>query len=176
PTEDSRIPPAPPPRQAMTTDERLAAILPHLAALAAAGEPLDVALLLNGSQVRLTVAGQNAQADCQVHVPLSPTMKRIVEVLRAADRPLKGGAVAARAGKNYCGYFRTALTECVRRGVALLLDDGYWLADANRPAPTPQAGQVEGRAERPLTDDELAQRIAAARADKASRNGHTEDR
>ncbi len=116
----------------------LFSLMPHLAALLEAGEPVDVSLSICGASLRLTVlpAGSSAGpiglktktvVGDAPPPPLTPTMKLIVATLDKADRPLKGEAVARRSGKNYTGHFRTALAQLKERGVIALLEDGYSL-------------------------------------------------
>jgi hypothetical protein len=62
----------------------------------------------------------------------------ILSTLARAERPLKGGAIAARAGRRYHGYFRQCLSRLKRAGRIRLLADGYW--DAGRPVPDRGAG------------------------------------
>ncbi len=75
-----------------------------------------------------TEAGGEAEQRQEPELPLTPTMLIIVSVLKEADRPLKGEAVARRAGKNYTGHFRAALARLRERGIVLMLEAGYWLA------------------------------------------------
>jgi hypothetical protein len=100
--------------------------------------------------------------------PLTPTMRLIVGVLTGAERPLKGQAIARRAGKNYCGYFRTALARLSERGIIVVGPDGYEIGTGlpGQPAPTPDEEND------PLTEQQLAGRIAAARAERNSAAGH----
>jgi hypothetical protein len=58
---------------------------------------------------------------------LTPTEQAVVDVLASAASPLKGEAIARRAGKNYSGHFRGVLAVLLANGV-LIYEDGYWLA------------------------------------------------
>lgn len=120
----------------------LSSLLPHLAALLTTGESVDLSLSISGALLRLTVLPVGTAAIDAGHEedgagtspegalpPLTPTMKLIVATLDKADRPLKGEAVARRAGKNYTGHFRTVLRQLKDRKIVLLLDEGYWLAE-----------------------------------------------
>ncbi len=96
----------------------------------------------------------------------------IVEVLVNADGGLKGATIARRAGRAFSGAFRQALANMVKEGRLRLTEDGYELADDDEPTPEANGhGSRPGRKAAP-SDEELAQRIAAAKAEKASLNGH----
>lgn len=81
-------------------------------------------------------AGGQTDAD-QTDTPDRPagTRQRILDALAAAAGPLKGEAVARRAGKRYNGYFREVLAGMVRDGLLVRTDEGYRLPA--RPADTP---------------------------------------
>lgn len=66
----------------------------------------------------------------QTSRPPNPTEaeEAILAVLRRAERPLKGSAIASRAGKRYTGHFRESLARLTADGTLLHDEDGYRLA------------------------------------------------
>lgn len=61
--------------------------------------------------------------------PAADIASQILDVLGRADRPLKGRAIAARAGRPYSGQFRQKLSELKEAGDIRLTPEGYALAD-----------------------------------------------
>jgi hypothetical protein len=60
--------------------------------------------------------------------PRGPTLReRIVAVLEAAGKPLKGPAVARRCGVEPTGYFRSTIAAMVTRGTVAHGKLGYFL-------------------------------------------------
>jgi hypothetical protein len=60
--------------------------------------------------------------------------RAILDVLARAERPLKGSAIASRAGRRASSYFRETLTRLVRSGVLVKPPGGgYWLASRGAP-------------------------------------------
>jgi len=74
--------------------------------------------------------GQTGQTS-PVRRTLTRTMQAIVDVLRTAEAPLKGAAIARRARKTWNGHFRGVLAQMQTGDDPILIrvDDGYWLAD-----------------------------------------------
>jgi hypothetical protein len=96
----------------------------------------------------------------------SDTEEAIVAVLRRAEAPLKGSAVARRSGRKYNGHFRERLSRLVADGTLERDEDGYFLPEREE-APAPRAAEPQ------LGERELAARIAEARQAKAAEmNGH----
>ena len=66
--------------------------------------------------------------------PVQPEIARgILDVLRAAEKPLKGRTVAGRCKREFTSHFRTILSGLVKSGQVVLLPGGYWLAERDRP-------------------------------------------
>jgi hypothetical protein len=60
----------------------------------------------------------------------SETEDAILRVLARAEKPLKGTAIATRAGLSYSSHLREALAEMVRNGRLIRgPQGGYWPAD-----------------------------------------------
>lgn len=120
------------------------------------------------------VAGPEAGA-----VELSQREESILRVLARAERPLKGCTTATRAGLRYNSHFRDVMSELREKGLVIVdADRRYWSADKplpkgcdDKPSPHKPTFVPTGKGdEAPLTKDQLAERIAAARQAKA--NGH----
>jgi hypothetical protein len=52
---------------------------------------------------------------------------QILAVLAEADRPLKGQAIASRAGRKFNSHFKQTLAQLKRDGEVVLVADGYTL-------------------------------------------------
>lgn len=67
----------------------------------------------------------------------------VVQVLQRSSRPLKGAAIARRAGKPYTPHFRTVLSRLVKDGIVRKVSgSGYWLA--SRSMSEEMSGEREG--------------------------------
>ena len=65
---------------------------------------------------------------------LTPTAEAILRVLERAEKPLKGSAIASRAGLGYTPHFRSLLANLVEAGrVEKPASGGYW--PAGKPLP-----------------------------------------
>jgi hypothetical protein len=85
---------------------------------------------------RLTVHFTNGTLKLVLpHVTLQATAEpaggdvasQILAVLAEADRPLKGQAIAARAGRKFNSHFKQVLAQLKRDGEVVLVADGYTL-------------------------------------------------
>jgi hypothetical protein len=66
---------------------------------------------------------------------LSEMEETVLGVLLRAEKPLKGSAIASRAGVRYSSHIRQVLSELVQKGKLIRAPQGgYWPAD--RPLPT----------------------------------------
>jgi hypothetical protein len=103
----------------------------------------------------------------------SDTEEAIVAVLRRAEGPLKGSAIARRAGRKYNGHFRERLSRLTADGTLERDEDGYFLPESDEtPAPHAGAEEVTGldeqilgvlrKAEKPLTPEAIARRAGQA--------------
>jgi len=54
-------------------------------------------------------------------------VSQILAVLAEADRPLKGQAIATRAGRKFNSHFKQVLAQLKRDGEVVLVADGYTL-------------------------------------------------
>lgn len=168
----------------------LSALVGHLD-----GQPLRLYLQVGEAVVKVSVrpadsvATSPAPADPDVK-PLTLLEEDIIALCRRSEGPLKGRTVASRLGRSYSSHLKDTLAEMVREGRLLRGRkslNGEWVngyvlpaAPAASPAPAvrpePSAPDRKPGQEAPqngkLSNAELAQRIAAARAAKAT-NGHT---
>ena len=85
---------------------------------------------------RLTVHFTNGTLKLVLpHVTLQATAEpaggdvasQILDVLAEADRPLKGQAIATRAGRKFNSHFKQVLAQLKRDGEVVLVADGYTL-------------------------------------------------
>jgi hypothetical protein len=94
--------------------------------------PLHIEVRHAGLRVILAVTTQDDEG-----VPAGPDLAaQIVAVLAASDSPLKGRAIAIRAGRQYTSYLRQKLADMREAGEIILTDEGYALPQA--------AGSSEG--------------------------------
>ncbi len=59
------------------------------------------------------------QGTCQDDEPLTPQQQAVLRVLAKAEFPLKGRAVATRAGIRYTSHFRELMTELKQMGLVI---------------------------------------------------------
>ena len=83
---------------------------------------------LKGNMPR-TEAATPADSVVPLVAGLGEREKAVLRVLERAERPLKGRAVAVRAGLNYTSHFRELMSGLVQAGlVRLTRSRCYWLA------------------------------------------------
>lgn len=91
-----------------------------------------------------TELAQAATPDAEQAQP--GTVRAILDVMGTAEKPLKGEAIARRAGKKYNPHFRRTLSQLKREGTLRAVEGGYWLAA--RPVPDADGtGQAPDRAD-----------------------------
>jgi len=148
------------------------------------GKPFHLALAIGDVVMKVSVrpatpalasrGGDRAPAE---GVELSDREQAVLRVLAKGEGPLKGCTVATRAGLRYNSHFRDVMSELKEKGLVMVDGDRrYWPTD--RPVPDgrddgPPRKRPAPRQNDNLSNKELAERIAAARAGKAATNGHT---
>jgi hypothetical protein len=104
----------------------VAEALRHLAALCEVLDgPLQVEVRHAGFRAVLTITTHDTESP-QVGTDLA---QQILDTMRLLDKPLKGRAIASRAGRQYTSHFRRILTDLREAGSIILTDEGYALPD-----------------------------------------------